>query len=188
MSTSEGNLSDAFARSRRCTGTPRFRLNESGAAAVDFALVLLPFLMVLMAIIESGLVLLAGSVLDTATANSARLILTGQAQTAGWSVAQFKSNVCSGLTVMFNCSGGLYIDVESFSSFSSISLPAVTDANGNLLTNNFNFSPGNPGDIVVVRLIYQWPIFASALGIGLVNGAGNTYTLVSTAAFRNEPY
>ncbi len=188
MSTCKGKLCDALARIRRRIAKLRFRCNESGAAAVDFALVLLPFLMVLMAIIESGLVLLAGSVLDTATANSARLILTGQAQSAGWSVTQFKNSVCANLTVMFNCSGALYIDVEHYSSFSSISLPAVTDANGNLLPNNFNFSPGNPGDIVVVRLIYQWPIFASALGIGLVNGAGNTYTLVSTAAFRNEPY
>ena len=40
----------------------------------------------------------------------------------------------------------------------------------------------------MVRLIYQWPIFASALGIGLVTSAGNTNTLVATAAFRNEPY
>jgi hypothetical protein len=40
----------------------------------------------------------------------------------------------------------------------------------------------------VVRLIYQWPIFASALGFGLVNSANNTNTLVATAAFRNEPY
>ncbi len=163
-------------------------MNESGAAAVDFALVLLPFLMVLMAIIESGLVLVAGSVLDTATANSARLIMTGQAQTAGWTATQFKNNVCTNLTVMFNCTSKLYVDVESYPSFSAINLPAVTDAHGNLLTANFNFTPGGPGDIVVVRLIYQWPIFATALGIGLVNGAGNSYTLVSTAAFRNEPY
>jgi Flp pilus assembly protein TadG len=168
-------------------GKGRFCRNESGAAAVDFAMVLLPFLAVLMAIIESAIVLLAGQVLQTATTNSARMILTGQAQNSSWGLAQFQNSVCASLTVMFNCAANLHIDVRSFSSFSSVSLPSATNANGTL-ANNYVYQPGNPGDVVVVRLIYQWPIFASALGIGLVNSAGNTNTLVATAAFRNEPY
>jgi len=165
----------------------RFVRNQSGAAAVAFALVLLPFLALLMAIIESAIVLFAGQVLQTATTNAARLILTGQAQNSGWSAQQFQNSVCANLTVMFNCASNLYIDVRSFASFTSVNLPSVTNANGTL-TNNYQYSPGNPGDVVVVRLIYQWPIFASALGIGLATSAGNTYTLVATAAFRNEPY
>jgi Flp pilus assembly protein TadG len=168
-------------------GRSRFFRNESAGAAVDFALVLLPFLAVLMAIIESAIVLLAGQVLQTATTNSARMILTGQAQNAGWGLTQFQNNVCANLTVMFNCASNLQIDVRSFSSFNSVSLPSPTNANGTL-SNNYVYQPGNPGDVVVVRLIYQWPIYASALGIGLVNSAGNTNTLVATAAFRNEPY
>jgi hypothetical protein len=69
-----------------------------------------------------------------------------------------------------------------------MSLTNVTNANGTLNTTGYQYSPGNPGDVVVVRLIYQWPIFASALGFGLVTSANNTNTLVATAAFRNEPY
>ena len=168
-------------------GRGRFFRNESGAAAVEFGMVLLPFLAVLMAIIESAIVLLAGQVLQTATTNSARMILTGQAQNSNWSLAQFQNDVCARLTVMFNCGANLHVDVRSFSSFSSVNLPSATNANGTL-ANNYVYQPGNPGDVVVVRLIYQWPILASALGIGLVNSAGNTHTLVATAAFRNEPY
>jgi Flp pilus assembly protein TadG len=163
--------------------THRFWRNESGASAVEFGMVMLPFLALLMAIIESAITLFAGQVLQTATTSSARLILTGQVQNAGWTAAQFQSSACTNLTVMFNCANNLNIDVRAFSSFSSVSLPSVTNANGTL-TNNYVFQPGNPGDIVVVRLIYQWPIYASALGIGL----SNTNTLVATAAFRNEPY
>jgi Flp pilus assembly protein TadG len=181
-------FSDAISRCRGYARSRGFRRDASGAAAVDFALVLLPFLLVLMAIIETAMVLFASSVLDTATSNSARLVLTGQVQTGGWSAAQFKNNVCANLTLMFNCVGGLYIDVESFPSFSAVNLPAVTDSHGNLLTSNFAFSPGNPGDIVIVRLIYQWPILAYSLGFGLDNSAGHTYTMISSAAFRNEPY
>jgi Flp pilus assembly protein TadG len=166
----------------------RFLRNEAGGAAVDFALVLLPFLTLLMAIIESAIVLFAGQVLQTATTSAARQILTGQVQNGGLSLSQFQANVCANLTVMFNCANNLYIDVESFSSFSSVSLTNVTNANGTLNTAGYQFRPGNPGDVVVVRLIYQWPIIGSALGFGLVTSANNTNTLVATAAFRNEPY
>jgi Flp pilus assembly protein TadG len=166
----------------------RFLRDRHAGAAVDFALVLLPFLMVLMTMINSALVLLAGQVLQTAATNAGRLVLTGQAQNANYTSAQFKNTICASLTVMFNCASNLYVDVESFSSFTSISLPSVTNANGTVNTGALGYSPGNPGDIVVVRLIYQWPIIAASLTIGLVNAANNTNSLVATVAFRNEPY
>jgi Flp pilus assembly protein TadG len=169
-------------------GPWRFVRHQSGGAAVDFALVLLPFLVVLMTVIESAVVLLAGQVLQTSATNAARLILTGQAQNANYTAAQFKSTVCANLTVMFNCANNLYVDVESFSTFSTISLTNATNANGTLNTGGFGYSPGNPGDIVVVRLIYQWPIIAAGLVAGLVNSANSTNTLIATVAFRNEPY
>jgi Flp pilus assembly protein TadG len=172
----------------------RFLRSETGGAAVDFALVLLPFLTVLMVIIQSAVVLLAGQVLQTAAASASRLILTGQAQTASYSAAAFKANICASLTMMFNCTNNLYVDVESFPSFTAISLSSPTNANGTLNTTGFGYSPGNPGDIVVVRLIYQWPIIAAGIGVcaatacGLVSSAAKTNTLVATVAFRNEPY
>jgi Flp pilus assembly protein TadG len=175
-------------RLTRLHPTCRFCRNEAGGAAVDFALILLPFLALFMAIIESAILLFAGQVLQTATTNATRLILTGQVQNSGWSVGQFKTSVCQQLTVMFNCTTNLQIDVESFSSFSSVNLTNITNPNGTLNSTNYQFAPGNPGDVVVVRLIYQWPIIASALNFGLVTTAGNTNTLVATAAFRNEPY
>jgi hypothetical protein len=51
------------------------------------------------------------------------------------------------------------------------------------------YQPGGPGDIVVVRLMYQWPVYVSLLGLnGLANMAGNNRLMMSTVAFRNEPY
>jgi Flp pilus assembly protein TadG len=61
--------------------------------------VLLPFLMVLMTIINSALVLLAGQVLQTAATNAARLVMTGQAQNANDTAAQFKNGICTSTAV-----------------------------------------------------------------------------------------
>jgi hypothetical protein len=113
--------------------------------------------------------------------------MTGQAQTQSFSQAQFKSAVCAKVGGLFDCAGGLQIDVKTYSSFGSVDNSKPLDANGNLKT-NFGYQPGGPGEIVVVRLMYQWPVYASLLGFNLGNMAGNKRLIMATAAFRNEPY
>jgi hypothetical protein len=80
------------------------------------------------------------------------------------------------------------VDVESYPSFSSITLSTQIDANGNFVNNNMQYSPGGPGDIVVVRLFYPWQLFVTGLGYNISNLSGNQRLLVATAAFQNEPY
>lgn len=165
----------------------RFARRDDGAAAVEFAMVAAPFLALMFAIMETALVFFASQTLETAVADSARLIMTGQAQSQSFSQAQFKSAVCARIGGLFDCAGGLQIDVKTYSSFGSVDNSAPLDANGNLKT-NFGYQPGGPGDIVVVRLMYQWPVYASLLGFNLGDMAGNKRLIMATAAFRNEPY
>ena len=61
------------------------------------------------------------------------------------------------------------------------------DANGNL-TVSATYSPGGPGDIVVVRLLYQWPVYVSLLGLDFSDMSGGNRLIMATVAFRNEPY
>jgi Flp pilus assembly protein TadG len=139
------------------------------------------------AIIETSVVFFASQALETAAADSARLILTGQAQKAGMDQAQFKQAVCSKIYGLFDCANGVSVDVRTFSSFSAINLPSPVDGNGQM-TGNMSFQPGGPGQIVVVRLFYQWPVYVSLLGFNLADMAGGKRLLAATVAFRNEPY
>ena len=66
----------------------RFARQQDGTAAVEFGLVAAPFLALLFAIIETAFVFFAGQTLEAAVADSARLIMTGQAQTPGFSQAR----------------------------------------------------------------------------------------------------
>jgi len=165
----------------------RFRRNRRGSAAVEFALIAPMFFGLLFAIIESGLMFFASQVLETATQDSARLIMTGQAQNAAYTQAQFKAAVCTRITVMFDCTGGISIDVQSYPAFGSVNVASPIDASKNF-TNPNNYSPGGPGDIVVVRLFYQWPILVTRLGYDITNLSGSKRLLTATAAFQNEPY
>jgi Flp pilus assembly protein TadG len=165
----------------------RFRRNRRGSAAVEFALVAPVFFALLFAIIETAIVFFASQVLETVTQDSARMILTGQAQNAGYSQSQFKTYVCGKINVLFDCANGVYVDVKSYPAFSSISISDPIDAGKNFVPPN-NYSPGGPGDIVVVRLFYQWPLIVTGLGYNISNLSGSKRLLSATAAFRNEPF
>jgi Flp pilus assembly protein TadG len=165
-----------------------FARADDGAAAIEFALVATPFLALIFAILETALVFFAGQTLESAATEAGRLIMTGQAQTQGFSQAAFKNAVCNDLSGgLFDCTNGVYVDVETYTSFSAInSAPPIK--NGQLDTTNMGYTPGGPGDIVVVRLYYQWPIYLSLLNNGLANLGNGSRLLVATAVFRNEPY
>ena len=166
----------------------RFVRHEKGAAAVEFAFVVTPFLALMFAIIETAIIMFAGQALDTVVASSARLILTGQAQNGSLDEAAFKNAVCSNVKGLFKCASDLKVDVRKFTSFGAINLPAPTvDQSGNMTPQSFVFQPGVQGDIVVVRLFYQYPAYLSLWNPSLLNSGGK-HLLVATAAFRNEPY
>ena len=163
------------------------------------------FFALLFAIIEVAIMFFASQVLETVTQESARVLLTGQAQTGGactdpvsGSLAPctqqtFHQYACNqGLAKILFAGGGtncpnLYIDVESYSSFSNVTINNQIVA-GNFNSANMVYSPGGPGDTVVVRMFYQWPLFVTGLGFNIANLSGNKRLLVATAAFQNEPY
>ena len=165
----------------------RFRRNRNGSAAVEFALVAPLFFGLLFAIIEMAMVFFASQVLETVTQDSARLIMTGQAQSASFTQAQFKNAVCAKLTVMFDCVNGVSIDVQSYTAFSSVNIADPIDAGKNFVPPN-NYLPGGAGDIVVVRLFYKWPLYVTGFGFNMANLGSKERLLTATAAFQNEPF
>jgi Flp pilus assembly protein TadG len=169
------------------TTVRRFARRNDGAAAVEFGMVAAPFLALMFAIMETALVFFASQTLETAVADSARLIMTGQAQAASFGGAdKFKEAVCAKIGGLFNCQAGLYVDVKTYPKFADVNnSPPTIKPDGSIDT---SYNTGGPGDIVVVRLMYQWPVYASLLGLNLSNIGSNKRLLMATAAFRNEPY
>ncbi len=165
----------------------RFVKERRAVTSVEFALVAAPFLALIFAILETAIVFFGGQTLETAAATAGRLIMTGQAQIAGWSATQFKQQVCNQVTTLFSCANGVYIDVETYSSFSAANLNAPI-SNGNFDPNSLGYNPGGPGDIVVVRVYYQYPAAVTMLGFNLSNLNNGIDLLAATAVFKNEPY
>ena len=164
----------------------RFRRNRRGSAAVEFALVAPVFFALMFAILETGIVFFAGQVLETIVQDSARVVMTGQQQAGTNTQANFKTYVCNHIPALFSCAN-IYVDVQSYPSFTNVVINNHIDASSNFDT-TMKYCPGNSGDIVVVRLFYQWPLIVTGLGYNISNLTGSKRLLAATAAFRNEPF
>lgn len=166
----------------------QLRRDQTGSTAIEFALVAGPFLILIAIIIELGLAFFAGQVLDNAVADAARLIRTGQAQESKLDEAGFKQQVLERLPGFFS-TDRLSVDVDSFSSFSSVTSfdAPLIDEDGKMV-DNFDFQPGKASQVVIVRVFYRWPMAGSYLGIDFADLADGSRLLGSVAAFRNEPF
>ncbi len=174
----------------------RFTKQERGATAIEFALVFPPFFYLLAMTFETGLMLFGEYTLDNATAETGRLIRTGQAQNSGMSSADFKSQICDQV-LLSDCGSKLHVDVRKYDSFSDVTTPSSisTDEDGNKevsedISTNSQFQAGGPGDVVVVRVYYEYELMmpqVSVLG-SMANLSGSRRLLTSSFAFKNEPY
>jgi len=167
----------------------RFKRDEKGGTTIEFALVAIPFFACMFAIIEIALIFFAGQVLETAVGDASRMILTGQAQTASFSANDFKNKICStAVQTLFNCTN-IFIDVRTSSSFATVNLSAPVNSTTHVVdTSGFTYQPGQACSIVIVRVVYEWPTFVRHLGLDMATLADGNHLLMSTTAFRNEPY
>src|SRR5262245_61374441 len=96
----------------------RFGRAQKGVAAVEFAIIAIPFFLLLYAVIDTGLVFFAQSTLENGVATAARQIKTGQAQTSNMSQTQFRTLICNQIKMLLKCDARLGVDVRRFTSFS----------------------------------------------------------------------
>lgn len=163
----------------------RFRRDRTGSAAIQFAMVGIPFLLVIFAIVETALMFFATQAMETATQDAARLIMTGQAQMGGMSASTFKTQLCSKLNSLMNCAGGLDVEVKAYANSSSVNI--TNPISGGTYNPISGYDAGHAGDYIVVRAAYQWPMYVTGFGYNMSNIGGNKRLLLTTAAFRNEP-
>jgi Flp pilus assembly protein TadG len=189
----------------------RFKKSKDGVTAVEFALVGGPFFFVLISIFELGIMLFAEYALAQNVETAGRLIRTGQIQmgTNGTQATPeyFKAQICNQLSAILDCDQKLHVDVRTFNSFSDIAgnLPSPYQAGSSELSNdilnNTQYTPGNAGQIVTVRVYYEWDLVVPGLGaligatgsgLGNITQAGgsakNSRLLTAAATFRNEPF
>lgn len=164
----------------------RLARRDDGVSAVEFALIGPAFIALLAALLQTGMVFFVQQLLQTSTTQTARLIMTGQAQTQKLTAAEFVQDVCTNAGSLFNCAH-LYANVQTFSSFSGIAMDNPI-SNGSFNSAQLSYAMGGPGDIVLVQVFYQLPVLPGPLSLNLSKTSNGDALLVGTSVFRNEPY
>jgi Flp pilus assembly protein TadG len=192
---------DGPARNRRNRGLLR-RLfkDKSGTSAIEFAILALPFMMVIFASLETFTAFTAEQLLANATETMARKVRTGEITATNTTKEDFRKAFCAEISIIMTCSATeakteskLFIDVRSFADFSKIP-SAIPRKNGDLDTSGFQFLPGGPTKVTIVRAYYRWEVITDLVRPYITNlrPAGSStpkdYLMVATTAFRTEGY
>lgn len=174
-----------LARMRAIARLPRRALREEGGAtAVEFAIISIPFFATVFFLLENGYNFFVQSQLESATSKAARTIMTGAAQRAGATEAQFRNALCSNMLLPTGCRDRLFIDVRSVSA----NVQAFLDpASINRIENRFCLGAG--GQFTVIRVGYASPVISSLWQASQTTVNGQSVRMLrSGLVFRNEPF
>jgi len=166
----------------------KFACSNSGSTALEFAIVAPVFLVALFGTMEVGIAYGAQASLQNSANQAARMVRTGQVQGQSMTQQQFRTQICNNIQPLLVCDSNLQIDLESYNTFNSANFASPLLANGTLDPSLANYSPGNPCDVVLLRVFYKWSVITPLIAPLLSDMPNNQMLLSATAAFRNEPY
>ena len=158
---------------------------------MEFALLGVPFFLIIGAILETSVVFLSSQVLESAVQDTSRQIRTGQSQGTMTTASDFKTKVCNRLYGLYGDCSGLHVEVQTVSDFSSVSITPPVDwtcESECTWSRPETFAQGKGSSIVVVQVYYKWPILLSLGEMSLANLPGQKRLLATSTVFRNEPY
>ncbi len=193
-------------RQRRIFG--RFRKSQDGVAALEFAMLAFPFFILIFATLEAFIAFAGEQLLENAVDTMSRQIRTGQitfgmGRATDKSEAEFRALLCEEISLMIKCPENedpndrkLYLDVREFANFAAIPnfIPRTSNAKyADLDPSSFDYDPGGPGTINIVRAYYRWEVMTDLIRPFITNirkdgEMPRDYLMVATAAFRNEEY
>jgi Flp pilus assembly protein TadG len=187
----------------------RLRRDREGAAALEFAILAVPFMLLIFATFETFFAFAGEQLMANAVDTMARKIRTGeitfgQGKATDVTEAEFRQLFCAEVSILGMCSATeanspekLYLDVRQFASFADMprEVPKVSTAEfADLDTSGFAFSPGGAGTKNVLRAYYRWQIMTDLMRPYITNirpaskPIPTDFLIVQTAAFENEDY
>ncbi|TIR27542.1 MAG: pilus assembly protein [Mesorhizobium sp.] len=187
-----GNGMDSTARGKP---RPGFFSDRRGSTAMEFAMLAVPFALLVFAILESCISFAGQEVMANVTDDVARQLRTGQLQRSNVTEASIKQLICSKLEIMVakDCPG-LLVDLREYPSFADAATAGFKIVNGDIVltqgTNSMSFavSPGLAESINMLRVFYKWPVMTDFLAKSMANlKDGNTLHFASVT-WQNEPF
>ncbi len=191
-------IADRVRRARSPALMRHWRKDETGATAVEFGIVAMPFMLLLLGIMWVSLFYFANFTLENAVWQAARAIRTGQVQQSQGAFSgavtnndrkqAFKQALCAKAPTFFDCSSKAVVIVQSNANFGSITEPNCT-SNGNLIDQGAAaFDTGGASSVVLVTVCYPWDLASKLPFFTFGNLNDGSFLMQASVAFRTEPY
>ncbi|MCJ8517903.1 Flp pilus assembly protein TadG [Pseudorhizobium tarimense] len=190
---------EACTPGRRCLPLKPLLHSRDGAAAIEFALLAIPYFLIVFAIIETFIAFTGEQLIGNAVDTMSRKLRTGQITAENTDEAAFRTQFCDEIAILIQCSGAkdnkLILDVRSFSTFADI--PKTIPRKGNERFGDLAavdvYEPGGAASINMLRAYYRWEIITDLVRpyistIRPSDGSRGDFLIVATAAFKNENY
>jgi len=183
--------------------------SRDGAAAIEFAILAVPYFCIIFAILETFVAYSAEQLVANAVETMSRDLRTGRitsglGRSTDKTEKEFRQLFCNEISIMITCSASevntptkLYIDIRSFSTFANIptTIPRMSAAKfADIDTSTFKYAPGGAKSINMFRAYYRWKIITDLVRpyITTIRPADGSmpsdFMIVATAAYQNEDY
>ena len=120
---------------------------------------------------QAGIIFVAKAYLETGAEQAARDVLDNQA--SSYTQAQFNTDVCNQLPSLFTCAN-LIVQLSPLPAWATSVTSYLPQFNADgTLQNPDDLSAGTGGEIMLLTVMYEWPVFGGILGLnGAVSATG----------------
>ena len=156
-------------------------------------MVSIPFLALLLFLVEIGYDFFAQVALDYGVQTAARQVQIGAAQGAS-NAADFQNTslrpALAGLLPCSSVSVNITAITTDYYADTTFSATVPTDKSGKLDTSGYTYCPGKPRQLMLVQAVYTSPSLISAIvpAMATATASGFVHVTLSSAAFINENY
>jgi Flp pilus assembly protein TadG len=179
----------------------RFGRDTRGVTAIEFGMLLGPFLMFIIMFMLFALYFFTMSSIEKGMDQASRMIRTGQAVALNWTVQDFRQAICQGADAKIDCTK-VQVWTQPYSDWSAITSSTNVDSNGlhkcvdqnNAVLTNTNYGAliatqaGTASNVVIVTVCYPWDFASKLPFFKLGNMQNGSMMIQSSTAFRTEPY
>jgi Flp pilus assembly protein TadG len=165
----------------------RFARNRRGSVAIEFGALILPFSLLVFAILESSISFAAQQVMANATDDVARQFRTGQIKVVN--EQQLKSLICERMQMVVTAGcPGLVVDLRAFNTFADAANQRIVITNGDLDTTGFKVEPGKSMSKNMLRVFYKWPVMTDFMRKSMASLNDGKTLHFASVTWQNEPF
>jgi Flp pilus assembly protein TadG len=167
-----------------------FLRDSRGATGVEFAVLALPFALLVFAILESCISFAGQQILANAADDVARQLRTGQLRPANVTEPGLKTLICDRLNVLVADScPGLVVDLREYPTFEAAAAVKLKfTADRDIDTSGFAVKPGGSMSKNMLRVFYKWPVMTDLMRKSMSNLKDGKTLHFAAVIWQNEPY